>query len=142
MSLIKERRILTSLIQSNNLEVIHIITDQKNFETKFEGSISLFFRSLKNGLYSINGITNRQFFKGISGVYFSMENEEKMEIIIIYDKSLKTLNQVQVINRIRKLLGYNIEINFGEFSEYELKIRDMIGIRRKTQLFGDYYYNK
>ena len=141
MSLLKEQRILNTLKENKNYQVIQIITTNQNFEDRFEGSISLFFRSLKNGLYSFNGVSNREYFKGISGVYFSLEEVEKFEIIIVYDTTVKTLNQIQVITRLRKLLGFNIDVKFGLLEDYETRIREMLGIKRKTQSFGDHYFN-
>lgn len=141
MSLLKEQRILNTLKENKNYQVIQIITTNQNFEERFEGSISYFFRSLKNGLYSFNGVSNREYFKGISGVYFSLEEGDRFEIIIVYDTSIKTLNKIQVITRLRKLLGFNIEVKFGLLEEYEPRIREMLGIRRRTQSFGDYYFN-
>ena len=141
MSLLKEQRILKTLKENKNNHVIQVITTNQNFDDRFEGSISLFFRSLKNGLYSFNGVSNREYFKGISGVYFSLEDIDKFEIIIVYDTTIKTLNQIQVITRLRKLLGFNIDVKFGLFEEYETRVNEMLGIRRRTQSFGDYYFN-
>jgi len=141
MSLLKEQRILNTLKENKNYQVIQIITTNQNFEDRFEGSISLFFRSLKNGLYSFNGVSNREYFKGISGVYFSLEEVEKFEIIIVYDTTVKTLNQIQVFTRLRKLLGFNIDVKFGLLEDYETRIREMLGIKRRTQSFGDHYFN-
>ena len=142
MSLLKEQSILNTLKENKNNQVIQVITTNQNFEDRFNGSISLFFRSLKNGLYSFNGVSNREYFKGISGVYFSLEEVDKFEIIIVYDTSVKTLNQTQVITRLRKLLGLDIQVNFGEFEQFEPRIREMVGIKRKTQPFGNYYKSK
>jgi|LauGreDrversion4_2_1035121.scaffolds.fasta_scaffold708802_2 hypothetical protein len=141
MSLLKEQRILNTLKENKNNKVIQVITTNQNFEERFDGSISLFFRSLKNGLYSFNGVSNREYFKGISGVYFSLEEVDKFEIIIVYDTTVKTLNQTQVITRLRKLLGFNIDVKFGLLEEYERRIREMLGIKRRTQSFGDHYFN-
>ena len=66
----------------------------------------------------------------------------KFEIIIVYDTSVNTLNQTQVITRLRKLLGLDIQVNFGEFEQFEPRIREMVGIKRKTQPFGNYYKSK
>jgi len=142
MSLYLEQSIISRLKEIKNLQVIQVKSTSKNFEKKFGGSISLFFRSLKNGLYSFQGITNREYFKGISGVYFSLEDLEVFEIIIVYDTTIKTLNRIQVMTRLKKLLGLDIEIKIGEFIEFEKRIQEMIGIRRKTQSFGDYYFRK
>jgi hypothetical protein len=102
----------------------------------------LFFRSLKNGLYTFQGVSNREYFRGISGVYYSLENLDRFEIIIVYDATNKSLNHIQVVTRLRKLLGFDIEVNFGLFEDFESRINEMISVRRKTQTFGDYYYNK
>ena len=142
MSLIQAKSILDTLKENKNLQVIQIITTNQNFENRFQGSISLFFRSLKNGLYTFQGVSNREYFRGISGVYYSLENLERFEIIIVYDGTNKSLNQIQVVTRLRKLLGFDIQVNFGLFEDFEPRINEMISVRRKTQTFGDYYYNK
>ena len=142
MSLIQAKSILDTLKENKNLQVIQIITTNQNFENRFQGSISLFFRSLKNGLYTFQGVSNREYFRGISGVYYSLENLDRFEIIIVYDGTNKSLNQIQVVTRLRKLLGFDIQVNFGLFEDFEPRINEMISVRRKTQTFGDYYYNK
>jgi hypothetical protein len=142
MSLIQAKSILNTLKENKNLQVIQIITTNQNFENRFHGSISLFFRSLKNGLYTFQGVSNREYFRGISGVYYSLENLDRFEIIIVYDGTNKSLNQIQVVTRLRKLLGFDIQVNFGLFEDFEPRINEMISVRRKTQTFGDYYYNK
>jgi hypothetical protein len=140
MSLIKEQRILNKLKENKNLQVIQIITPNQNFENRFEGNVSLFFRAIKNGLYSFQGVSNREYFKGIGGVYFSFEDNDRFEIIITYDATKKTLNQIQVVTRLRKLLGFDIEVNFGLLEDKEPRILEMISIKQKTQTFGDYYF--
>jgi hypothetical protein len=142
MSLIQAKSILDTLKENKNLQVIQIITTNQNFENRFQGSISLFFRSLKNGLYTFQGVSNREYFRGLSGVYYSLEELDRFEIIIVYDGTNKSLNQIQVVTRLRKLLGFDIEVNFGLFEDFEPRINEMISVRRKTQTFGDYYYNK
>lgn len=142
MSLIQAKSILNTLKENKNLQVIQIITTNQNFENRFQGSISLFFRSLKNGLYTFQGVSNREYFRGISGVYYSLENLDRFEIIIVYDGTNKSLNQIQVVTRLRKLLGFDIQVKFGLFEDFEPRINEMISVRRKTQTFGDYYYNK
>jgi len=139
MSLHKEQNLISTLRNNKNLQIIQVITTNQNFEKRFNGSISQFFRSLKNGLYSYQGVSNREYFKGISGVYFSLEDKELFEIIIVNDTSYKTLNKIQVITRLKKLLGFDIQVNLGIFDEYEPRIREMIGIKQRTQTFGDYY---
>ena len=141
MSLIQAKSILDTLKENKNLQVIQIITTNQNFENRFQGSISLFFRSLKNGLYTFQGVSNREYFRGISGVYYSLENLDRFEIIIVYDGTNKSLNQIQVVTRLRKLLGFDIQVNFGLFEDFEPRISEMISVRRKTQTFGDYYSN-
>ena len=142
MSLIQAKSILDTLKENKNLKVIQIITTNQNFENRFQGSISLFFRSLKNGLYTFQGVSNREYFRGLSGVYYSLEELDRFEIIIVYDATNMSLNPIQVVTRLRKLLGFDIEVNFGLFEDFEPRIDEMISVRRKTQTFGDYYYNK
>jgi hypothetical protein len=87
-------------------------------------------------------VSNRDYFKNLSGCYFSLEETETFEIIILYDANLNPINKLQAAIRIKKLLGLNIDIEFGDFLDYENRIREMIGIVRKTQTFGDFYFNQ
>jgi hypothetical protein len=139
MPLIQDQRTLIKLKDNNNLDAIHIKTTTENFNKRFDGSMSQFFKKLKNGLNSINGIPNRTFFKGISGAYFSLADSEEFEIIIIYDTSIKKLNPLQVSTRLKKLLGLNIEVSYGTYDDFAHRIFYMFGIIRKTQAFGEYY---
>jgi hypothetical protein len=139
MPLIQDQRTLSKLKNNNNLEAIQITTTTENFNKRFDGSISQFFKTLKNGLNSFNGVSNREYFKGISGAYFSLADSEEFEIIIIYDSSIKKLNPLQVSTRLKKLLGMNIEVNYGTYDDYSSRIFQMLGIIRKSQTFGEYY---
>ena len=142
MPLIQDQRTLIKLKDNQNLEAIQIKTTTENFNKRFDGSISYFFKSLKNGLNSFNGLTNREYFKGISGAYFSLSDSEEFEIIIIYDTTVKKLNPLQVSTRLKKLLGLNIEVSYGTYDDFAPRIFYMFGIIRKTQAFGEYYSKK
>lgn len=142
MSLLQEQRILNTLSENNNYQVIQIITTPHIINEKFEGSISKWFRSVKNGLYSFNGVPNRHFFRGISGFYLSLEEANNIEIIVVYDTTSKSLNPIQTSTRLRKLLGFNTEVKYGQFDDFENRIKEMLSIKRNTQIFGDLYFNK
>ena len=142
MPLIQDQRTLIKLKDNQNLEAIQIKTTTENFNKRFDGSISHFFKSLKNGLNSFNGVSNREYFKNISGSYFSLSDSEEFEIIIIYDTSIKKLNPLQVSTRLKKLLGMNIEVSYGTYDDFAPRIFYMFGIIRKTQAFGEYYSKK
>ena len=142
MSLIQDQKILNTLSENKNYQLIQIKTNPQIINERFEGSISKFFRSFKNGLYSFNGISNRDYFRGISGLYVSLVEANNIEIIIIYDTTNKTLNQIQIITRLRRLLGFDTEVKFGPFEEFEKRIKDLLSIKRNTQTFGDLYFNK
>jgi len=139
MSHNQAQNILEELQDKNNLQVIQIKTTALEFNLRFNSSVSSFFRSLKNGLYSFQGTSNRDYFKGLSGVYFSESNGEQIEIIILYDSTTSVLNKIQVITRLRKLLGYNSLIDFGSFEQFASRISQMVGIQRKVQKFGSWY---
>jgi hypothetical protein len=139
MPLIQDQRTLIKLKDNKNLDAIHIKTSTENFNKRFDGSMSQFFKTLKNGLNSLNGVSNRVYFKGISGAYFSLADSEEFEIIIIYDTTVKKLNPLQVSTRLKKLLGLNIEVSYGTYDDFAPRIFYMFGIIRKTQAFGEYY---
>jgi hypothetical protein len=72
-------------------------------------------------------------------MYLSETDGIDFEIIIIYDDNVKELNRIQVITRLRKLLGFDIQIDFGSFDQFDVRIRQMVGVERKVQKFGNWY---
>ena len=138
----KGKSIIESIRSNPNIKALSIRTTKDNFETKFEGSPSLFFKKLKNGLNSINGSTNRDYFRNLSGCYFSLEDVNTHQIIILYDSAISKLSELQVNVRVKKLLGLDVEITLGTYSEFEHRISEMLGIVSRTQTFGDFYFNK
>lgn len=139
MALIKERRILDYFKNKTDTKAVSIKTSSSIFETKFDGSIHKFFQTLKNSLHSINGITNREFFKNFSGTYFFLDNSVDMNLIIIYDKSTNNPNELQFRVRVKKLLGIKTEIEFGELNEFIIRLEYSSRIVKENQLFGNYY---
>jgi hypothetical protein len=141
MSLLKEQKILNTLKENKNLKVFQVITSNQNFEKRCDGNVSSLFKSIKNNLNTVHGVSNREYFRGLSGVYYSFEDDDRFEIIIVYDTTIKTLCKIQVVTRLRKLLGFDIEVNFGLLENYEPRIHEIISVNKKTQAFGDYYFN-
>lgn len=139
MKLITEQRILDNLRNNPNIQGIRIKTTSVNFHRRFDGSINFFFKSLKNSLQSVNGVSNREFFRNLSGAYFSLDNSTEYDIIILYDKTLSELPEIQVKIRLKKLLGNQIQIQFGTINDFSERLDQMVGIVRKSQVFGDYY---
>lgn len=142
MHRIKENLLFEKIKENKELKAVRIKTQTAIFHKKFNGSMSYFFRCLKNGLYTINGVTNREFFRGISGIYFSLEKEALLEIIIAFDENTKALNEIQVKARIKKLLGMESTIQIGLLEDFLEQIQEMFSIQRHTQSFGDYYFKK
>ncbi len=142
MPLAKEQRIINILKNNQNISAIQIITTSDNFHRRFQGSFSLFFRKLKNGLNSFQSVSNRIYFKNLSGCYFSLDNTKDVEIIILYDSSVSHLNQLQIKTRIKKLLGIEAEISLGFYNDYSNRIIEMAGIVRESQTFGSWYFNR
>ena len=142
MPLIKEIKLINTLKSNPYMKAIRVLTTSENFEKRFEGSISFFFKRLKNSKNSVGEISNRLFFKNLSGCYFSLEETKLFEIIILYDSSISHLNQNQIVIRIKKLLGLNTQIEFGDFETYESRIKEMVGSVRKTQTFGNFYFKE
>ena len=138
MSLIQAQSIIETLQGKKNLQAIHIKTSFANFNKRFS-DVSKFFRTMKNSLHAVGRQTNRTFFKGLSGMYLSETDGIDFEIIIIYDDNIKELNRIQVITRLRKLLGFDIQIDFGSFDQFDVRIRQMVGVERKVQKFGNWY---
>jgi hypothetical protein len=136
-------KVLIDTITSNpHINAIRVLTTSDKFQKMFDGNVSNLFRKLKNSKSSVGSISNRLFFKNLSGCYFSSEETELFEIIILYDSSISQLNKRQVVIRIKKLLGLSTKIEFGDFFDFEGRIREIIGTVRKAQTFGEFYFKK
>ena len=140
MPLQKTQNILDNFSKNDDIKVIYVKTDSLNFQKRFNGTISNFFRNLKNSLCSFQGISNRKYFAGFSGVYFFEENGEAARVAILFDASIENLNDTQVKTRIRKLMGFNTEIKIGRFDEFSSEIFEMAKIKATQQTFGKYYF--
>lgn len=138
----KVQRLLESIENPNNLYAIHITSPLDRFKLKYDQSASRFFRSLKNGLNSLHGITNRTYFKQLSGFYFSLCQGNEFEMIILYDGSMSHLNHIQIAARIKRLLGLTTRVEFGEYAQFEDRINAIMGISTESQAFGEFYSPK
>jgi hypothetical protein len=141
MSLKQVQRIDKYLNESNNLDAIRIKIPENRFQNYFSGSASLLFRSLKNGLHTFNKKTNREFFSGLSGVYFTYDDSEFFQMIILYENQNGSLDQEELIQRIKKLIGIDAEIELGDFLGFKNRILEMTRIKSLTQLFGEAYFS-
>jgi hypothetical protein len=141
MGLRKEQKILADLENNKDLKVISIQTSNDNFNERFD-CVSEFWKALTNGLNVTRTISNRAAMRGLTGVYFSLEMKDEMTIVIIYDSSIKSLSHLDTSTRLMKLLGFDIIITYGSFEEYRPVIKQIFGIRRKIQPFGEYYFKK
>lgn len=137
MSLTFEKK-LNEILELENVWVIKIKTSPVVFRKKFF-RVSSFFKSLKNGLYSINKVPNRVYFRGLSGVYFSLEMNTELEIYILYNHLKTPLNSLQVKTRVIKLLGMGTEVKMGVLSEFKDQIDQTLGVKTESRIFGDYY---
>ena len=134
------RKKLNEIVESDHFGVIQIKTSPLIFHKRFFG-VSSFFKSLKNGLYSINKIPNRVYFRGLSGVYMSLEMDSNFEIIILYDPTITPLNSLQVKTRVIKLLGLGTEVNLGLISDFKNEIDRILRVKTENRVFGEYYPN-
>lgn len=139
MYLQNDWKVFEKLKETENLQVINIECDPEIFFRRYKGP-NFFFRDLKNGLYKTGGSTNRSFFNGLSGMYITLQKPDKVEILIIYDTSVRVLNELQLLTRIKKLLGVSIKVRIGVISDFEGVVREIMGFNRVVQPFGDFYF--
>jgi len=137
----KDEKILDFVSSINNRGIIFIETSLLNFK-KRDLSDAKLFRMLKNGLYSFNRITNRDYFKFLSGGYTSHCSSERFTMYILYDADKSQISKVQVITRLKKILGLECSIEIGEYILFEERFKNFIKYAREFQLFGDCYYER
>jgi hypothetical protein len=137
----KEHIILEKIKDKQDLIAVRVKTSTNRFNEKFQGNMSYFFRALKNGLYTLNGISNRVYFQGISGIYYSLLKGEELDIIFLIEPGQnQQLNKLQISTRIKKLLGIDTEVIVGKYGDFESELDKITSIKQKTQVFGDYYF--
>jgi hypothetical protein len=132
-------RIVNYLDCQPTSEAIYIKIPTSRIKKLFSGNPARFFRTLKNGLHSIGGLSNRKFFEGFSGIYFYITTTESMEMVILYQSSYSVDN---IKHRIKKLLGIDAEISFGTVEDFKHKIEEIIQIKTQCQFFGNAFFKK
>lgn len=140
MSLQKDYNLYNSFIKNYSSQVILIEVDRTIFYKKYEHP-KKFFRYLKNGMYSLNRITNRTYFKNVSGLYLTFEDSLKVSILIFCDISKGELNELQVKIRVGKLLGPSVNVSFPKSDDYSELVKQVFLYSRQVQPFGEYYFS-
>jgi hypothetical protein len=87
----------------------------------------------------LGGVTNRLFFKNFSGLYLYITTHESMEMVILY-KGAYPENQTR--HRIKKILGIDVELVFGDVESFKSTIMDILEIKTQSQFFGDAFFEK
>ena len=133
------QRIENYLINNSQSDAIYLKIPNSRIQKLFRGNPAHFFRMLKNGLHSLGGVSNRTFFKGFTGIYFYISNLDTMEMIILYEG---TYPYQETKHRIKKLLGIDVELEFGKAETFKSKIEEIVQLKTQSQFFGDAFFEK
>jgi hypothetical protein len=133
------QRIENYLINHSQADAIYLKIPNSRIQKHFGGSPAHFFRMLKNGLHSLGGVSNRLFYKGLSGIYFSKSKLDTLEMVIIYEG---TYPQQETKHRIKKLLGIDVELEFGKAETFKSKIEEILQVKTQSQFFGNAFFEK
>ena len=133
------QRIENYLINNRQSDAIYLKIPNSRIQKLFGGNPAHFFRMLKNGLHSFGGVSNRLFYKGLSGIYFSKSKLDTLEMVIIYEG---TYPHQETKHRIKKLLGIDVELEFGKAETFKSKIEEILQVKTHTQFFGNAFFEK
>jgi hypothetical protein len=133
------QRIENYLINNSQSDAIYLKIPNLRIQKLFGGNPAHFFRMLKNGLHSFGGVSNRLFYKGLSGIYFSKSKLDTLEMVIIYEG---TYPHQETKHRIKKLLGIDVELEFGKAETFKSKIEEILQVKTHTQFFGNAFFEK
>jgi hypothetical protein len=62
-----------------------------------------------------------------------------MEMIILYEG---TYPYQETKHRIKKLLGIDVELEFGKAEIFKSKIEEILQVKTQSQFFGDAFFEK
>ncbi len=133
------QRIENYLINNSQSDAIYLKIPNLRIQKLFGGNPAHFFRMLKNGLHSFGGVSNRLFCKGLSGIYFSKSKLDTLEMVIIYEG---TYPYQETKHRIKKLLGIDVELEFGKAETFKSKIEEILQVKTQSQFFGNAFFEK
>lgn len=133
------QRIENYLINNSQSDAIYLKIPNSRIQKLFGGNPAHFFRMLKNGLHSLGGVSNRKFYKGLSGIYFSKSKLDTLEMVIIYEG---TYPYQETKHRIKKLLGIDVELEFGKAETFKSKIEEILQVKTQSQFFGNAFFEK
>jgi hypothetical protein len=141
MNLIQAQRTIQGILGKNEIQILKITISSKKFLELFHGSGSNFLRKLKNGLYSLGGKTNREFFRNFSGFYLIYYSKDVTELFLVYDDS-SSFSQIQLYARIKKLTGIDSNIEVVIHEEFLILLNTNPNMTQKMQCFGEFYSKK
>jgi hypothetical protein len=127
ISLIKEIR-----VNCNQWKVIQIVCDNTFFQKTLK-TPSRFYRKLTNSKSSIGGITNREYFKGVTigGGYFFKTDKSNIKLYLCLKG--ETLSNIQLMVRIRKILPVSQVVILED-------LPDTVINNYQFQPVGEYYF--
>jgi hypothetical protein len=133
------KSIFKRFINESELETIRITTNTESFFNQYD-SISCWWRRFKNSKISISGsITNRKYFKNLSGCYFVSTDGDKFTIIIVYDPNTSNISKTPTTIRIKKTFIDNIDIEYGTFYGSYKEINEMMRYYSNYSFVGKWY---
>ena len=123
----------------SELKTIKITTNTETFFNQYK-NVSSWWRRLKNSKISTSGsITNRTYFKNLSGCYFVSSNGDKIKIIIVYDPNTSNISKTQTIVRIKKTFVDFTDIEFETYYETYKEINEMMRYYSNFSFVGNWY---
>jgi hypothetical protein len=138
MNLTKGQTLFKELLETPNLSFMKLTIPNQVYIDQFKGSPSDFLKKLKNGLYSLAGKTNREFFRNLSGCYLCNVSISHTDIFLIMD-DISHLSPLQVNIRIKKLIGTSSTLHDITKSSFELEVLNTPNLLMSIQCFGDWY---
>lgn len=133
------KSILKRFLNESDLETIKITTKTESFFNQYD-NVSSWWRRFKNSKISISGsITNRIYFKNLSGCYFVSTNGDKLTIIIVHDPNTSKITKTSTTIRIKKTFTDYTDIEYGTYYESYKEINEMMRYYSNYSFVGKWY---
>ena len=126
-----------SNLKSNFVLIVLTYKTQDFF--KYNSSISKFYQKLTNSKSAVGKLSNREWFKNIKNGFYKYQVNPKTTTIYISLEPKKTINQLDLKTRIKKIKPFpeDIEIGINDFDLLDKYFFNLFDYNSGVEVFGN-----
>ena len=135
-------KVIIDNYKKNNLKsnfILLVLTYRTQDFFKYNSSISKFYQKLTNSKSAVGKLSNREWFKNINNGFYKYQVNPQTTTIYISLEPKRTINQLDLKTRIKKIKPFpeEIEIGINDFDLLDKYFFNLFDYNSGVEVFGD-----